>query len=202
MKEKYFEELIGLKVGVAVTGSFCTIREVLQEIESLVESGADVYPILSFSTGNMDTRFIGAEELKCRLKEITGNNVITTIQEAEPIGPKKLLDVMVVMPCTGNTMAKLANSVVDSPALMAVKSHLRNNRPVVLAVSTNDGLMGSAVNIGKMLARKNIYFVPFGQDDCINKPFSLVADFTKICETVKEAAEGKQLQPLLLKEDK
>ena len=198
MESKYFEELIGLRVGVAVTGSFCTVREVLRAIETLVESGADVVPILSESTGSMDTRFIGVEELKCRLKEITGNAPLCTVQETEPIGPKKLLDVMVVMPCTGNTVSKLANSIADTPALMAVKSHLRNNRPVVIAVSTNDGLMGSAANIGKLLARKNFYFVPFGQDDCVNKPFSLVADFGKIAETVKEAHKGRQLQPILL----
>ena len=199
METKYFEELIGLKVGVAVTGSFCTVREVLKAIESLVESGAEVYPVLSNSTATMDTRFIGSDELKCRLKEITGNSPICTIQEAEPIGPKKLFDVMTVMPCTGNTLSKLANSVVDSPVLMAVKSHLRNNRPVVLAVSTNDGLMGSAANLGKLLARKNIFFVPFGQDDYVNKPYSLVANFGMICETVRDAFKGEQIQPLLLK---
>ncbi len=198
MESKYYEELIGLRVGVALTGSFCTIREVLRAIETLVESGAEVYPILSENTSSMDTRFITTEELKCRLKEITGNSPITTIQEAEPIGPKKLFDVMVVMPCTGNTAAKISHSVIDSPALMSVKSHLRNNRPVVIAISTNDGLMGSASNIGKLLARKNFYFVPFGQDDYVNKPFSLVADFSRIAETVKEAHAGRQVQPILL----
>lgn len=198
MENKYFEELIGLRVGFAVTGSFCTIREVLFAAESLTESGADVFPILSESTGNWNTRFIGEEELKCRLTEITGHKPICTVQEAEPIGPKKLLDVVAVVPCTGNTIAKLAHSITDSPVLMSVKSHLRNDRPVVLAISTNDGLMGSAVNIGKLLSRKNYYFVPFGQDDYAEKPFSLVADFGMLNETIKEAVQGRQLQPVLL----
>lgn len=196
---KYYEELIGLRVGFAMTGSFCTIREVLLTLEDLTESGANVFPILSGSTGKWDTRFIGEEELKCRLTEITGNVPITTVQEAEPIGPKGLLDVMAVVPCTGNTLAKLAHSITDSPVLMAVKSHLRNNRPVVLGISTNDGLMGSAANLGKLLAAKNYYFVPFGQDDPAKKPFSLVADFKKLNETIKEAAMGRQLQPILLR---
>lgn len=199
MENQYYEELIGLRVGFAMTGSFCTVREVLLALEDLTESGANVFPILSGSTAGWDTRFIGEEELKCRLTSITGNAPITTVQEAEPIGPKRLLDVMAVVPCTGNTLAKLAHSITDSPVLMAVKAHLRNNRPVVLGISTNDGLMGSAMNLGKLLAAKNYYFVPFGQDDPVKKPFSLVADFKKLNETIKEAAAGRQLQPILLR---
>ena len=200
MGSQYYEELIGLRVGFAMTGSFCTIREVLLTLEDLTESGANVFPILSESTGQWDTRFIGEEELKCRLTAITGNAPICTVQDAEPIGPKGLLDVVAVVPCTGNTLAKLAHSITDSPVLMAVKSHLRNNRPVVLGISTNDGLMGSAMNLGKLMATKNYYFVPFGQDDPVKKPFSLVADFKKLNETIKEAAYGRQLQPILLRE--
>ena len=137
-------------------------------------------------------------ELIERSIAISGHEPICTIKDAEPIGPKKLFDAVVIVPCTGNTLAKLANSITDTPVLMAAKSHLRNNRPLILAVSTNDGLSGSAKNIGLLLSMKNYYFVPFGQDDCVRKPFSLVADFSMLGETLSSALEGKQVQPVLL----
>lgn len=193
-----FECFDGLRVGLAVTGSFCTHRNIASIADNLVKRGAIVYPILSYISSETSTRFMAREELYEMLVRTTGHEPICTIKEAEPIGPKKLLDVIVVAPCTGNTIAKLANSITDTPVLMACKSHLRNNRPIVIAVSTNDGLAGNAKNIGTLLAMKNYYFVPFRQDDSVNKPFSLVADFSLVNETVSFALEGKQIQPILL----
>ena len=190
--------LEGMRVGFAVTGSFCTHRASLQAMEDLVKRGADVYPILSYNSSEMSTRFMANTELIERSIAISGHDPICTIKDAEPIGPKKLFDAVAIVPCTGNTLAKLANSITDTPVLMAAKSHLRNNRPLVLAVSTNDGLSGSAKNIGLLLSMKNYYFVPFGQDDCVRKPFSLVADFSLLGETLSFALSGKQLQPVLL----
>lgn len=186
-----------MKIGYALTGSFCTIEKSLETLKELVKE-YEVIPICSFNVAKMDTRFIkGADTVK-QLEEITGNKVISTIETAEPIGPKKLLDVLVVAPCTGNTLGKLCQGIIDTPVTMSVKAHLRNDRPVVLAISTNDGLSGSAKNIGCLLERRNIYFVPFGQDDYIHKTTSLVAHFDMIGETVKEAAKGRQIQPMLL----
>ena len=193
-----FECFDGLRVGLAVTGSFCTHRNVAAVADNLVKRGAIVYPILSYSSSETSTRFMTREELYDNLVRITGHEPICTIKEAEPIGPKKLLDVVVVAPCTGNTIAKLANAITDTPVLMACKSHLRNNRPVVIAVSTNDGLSGNAKNIGTLLGMKNYYFVPFRQDDSAKKPFSLVADFSLVNETVACALDGIQIQPILL----
>ena len=193
-----FECFDGLRVGLAVTGSFCTHRNVAAVADNLVKRGAIVYPILSYSSSETSTRFMTREELYDNLVRITGHEPICTIKEAEPIGPKKLLDVVVVAPCTGNTIAKLANAITDTPVLMACKSHLRNNRPVVIAVSTNDGLSGNAKNIGTLLGMKNYYFVPFRQDDSVKKPFSLVADFSLVNETISCALDGIQLQPILL----
>ena len=193
-----FECFDGLRVGLAVTGSFCTHRNVAAVADNLVKRGAIVYPILSYSASETSTRFMTREELHDTLVRITGHEPICTIKEAEPIGPKKLLDVVVVVPCTGNTISKLANAITDTPVLMACKSHLRNNRPVVIAVSTNDGLSGNARNIGTLLAMKNYYFVPFRQDDSVKKPFSLVADFSLVNETVAYALDGIQIQPILL----
>lgn len=190
--------LEGMRVGFAVTGSFCTHRASLQAMEDLVKRGVDVYPILSYNSSEMSTRFMANTELIERSIAISGHEPICTIKDAEPIGPKKLFDAVVIVPCTGNTLAKLANSITDTPVLMAAKSHLRNNRPLILAVSTNDGLSGSAKNIGLLLSMKNYYFVPFGQDDCVRKPFSLVADFSMLGETLSSALEGKQVQPVLL----
>lgn len=189
--------LIDVKIGFAVTGSFCTHVATLAAAEDLVKRGADVYPIVSSIVKETGTRFLEAGVMVSELERITGHKVISSITEAEPIGPRKLLDVVCVAPCTGNTIGKMANGITDTTVLMACKSHLRNQRPVVLAVSTNDGLGASAKNIGMLLTGKNIYFVPFRQDDPINKPLSLVAKFDLIPATIECALEGKQIQPIL-----
>lgn len=188
----------GLKIGFALTGSSCNFSKVFPIIESLAKKGADIYPIISHATDDFDTRFGTAEEWKNKLKEITGKELIKTIVEAEPVGPKLKLDVLVVAPCTGNTTAKLANAITDTSVTMACKAHLRNQRSLILAIATNDGLGASAKNIGLLLNTKNIYFVPFGQDDAVNKPNSLIAKFDRIEETIEAAILGKQLQPLLV----
>ncbi len=185
-----------MTIGYALTGSFCTIDKTLKALKE-ISKDYDIIPICSFTVANTDTRFIKAADTLKQLEEITGNKVISTIEGAEPIGPKKLLDLMVVAPCTGNTLGKICQGIIDTPVTMAVKAHLRNDRPVVLAVSTNDGLSGSAKNIGSLLERKNIFFVPFGQDDYKNKSTSLVAHFDMIKDTIKEAEKGKQIQPML-----
>lgn len=190
--------LKGLKIGFALTGSSCNFSLVFPIIEDLTNKGADIYPIISHAVDTFDTRFGTAEEWKNKFKEITGKELIRTIVEAEPVGPKLNLDVIVVAPCTGNTTAKLANAITDTSVTMACKAHLRNQRPLVLAIATNDGLGANAKNIGLLLNSKNIYFVPFGQDDAINKPNSLIAKFDKIEETIEDALKGKQIQPLLV----
>ena len=184
-----------LSVGVALSGSFCTFERVMKQIRELVEQGMEVTPILSFNASGMDTRFGKAEDWKARLREMTGKEPLTTLAEVEPIGPKGMLDVLVVAPCTGTTLARLANGLSDTPVSLAVKSHLRRSRPVVLAVSTNDGLGGAAKNIGQLLNYK-IYFVPMNQDDIVKKPRSLVAEFDKTLETLRAALDGRQLMPL------
>lgn len=189
----------GLTAGYALCGSFCTIADSVKQIEILTNSNIKVIPIMSEVVYNTDNRFNKADELREKVKNITGNEIIHTITGAEPIGPKKMLDVLIVSPCTGNTLAKIANGITDSSVTMAVKAHLRNNRPVILAIATNDALGGSAVNIGKLLNTKNIYFVPFGQDDPIGKNNSLISDFNKTLETVFAALNGEQIQPILLK---
>lgn len=188
----------GKKIGFAITGSHCTIEEIIPQIECLVQAGAEIYPIFSTTVDLTDTRFGTAQKWKEAIKKLTKQPIITTIVGAEPIGPQKILDVVVVAPCTGNTIAKLANGISDTPVLMAIKAHLRNQRPVVLAVSTNDGLSMNAKNIGLLLNSKNVYMVPFGQDNPHGKPNSLVADMAKIQETIEVALEGKQIQPLLV----
>lgn len=190
--------LDGIKVGVAITGSFCTFDIILIEIERLVAEGADVYTIMSYNASSFDTRFGLAEDWKEKIVKATGKEIITTIQGAETIGPKNDLDVMVVAPCTGNTLAKLANAITDTPVCMAFKAHLRNNKPAVVAISTNDGLSGNAKNLGVLLDKKNVYIVPFGQDDPIKKSTSLIAHYDMIVPTVVEALKGKQIQPLLV----
>ncbi len=189
--------LIDVKIGFAVTGSFCTHTAALAAAEDLVKRGADVYPVVSTIVKDIGTRFLEAGVMVSELERITGHKAITTIAEAEPIGPRKLLDVVCVVPCTGNTLGKMAGGITDTPVLMACKAHLRNERPVVLAVSTNDGLGASAKNIGQLMTGKNIYFVPFRQDDPINKPMSLVARFDLLPATIECALEGRQLQPIL-----
>ncbi len=190
--------LEGVRVGFAITGSFCTFTKTIPQIEILVKEGADVLPIISESVDKFDTRFGTAEDLKNKLTVITGKKPINTIVEAEPIGPKGLLDILVIAPCTGNTIAKIANAVTDGPVTMACKAHLRNMRPVVIAVSTNDGLSANAKNIGILLNMKNIYMVPFGQDDPIKKCTSLVADFDQILFAVQSALQSIQMQPILI----
>ena len=192
-------KLEGKKVGFAFTGSFCTFKAVIEELKKIKNEKADILPIMSYNSYNLDTKFGKAQEYIDQVKDITEKEeIIHTIQDAEPIGPKKLTDVMVIAPCSGNTIAKLANGITDTPVLMATKSHLRNNNPVVLAISTNDGLSGSAENIGKLLNRNNYYFVPFKQDNPITKPRSLVADFKYLIPTIELALDGEQIVPILL----
>ncbi len=191
-------DLKGKKIGFVITGSFCTFSKVIKQIKELVKSEADVIPIMSFNSYNLDTKFGDSKDFTNEIEKITGKSIIKTIQEAEPIGPKKMTDILVIAPCSGNTIAKLANGITDTPATMATKSHLRNGNPVVIAVSTNDGLAGSAENIGKLLNRNNYYFVPFKQDNPITKPRSLVFDEKYIITTIEQALELKQVQPILL----
>ena len=189
-------KLNGLKVGVCVCGSFCTFERVFTEIERLVALGCHVTPIMSYNAYSLDTRFGTAAQHIERLRRITGSDIISDIPSAEPIGPKRMFDILVVAPCTGNTLAKIALGIVDTPVCMAVKSHLRNQRPVVIAVSTNDALSGAAKNIGTLRNYKHLYFVPAYQDDSENKPFSMIADFTLLPQTLLAALDGRQLQPL------
>lgn len=190
-------EIKGKKVGVAFTGSFCTFEKIFIELEKLVAAGADVYTIFSESSQKIASRFGTPEEFLKRAEEITGRRPILTIGEAEPIGPKGYLDVLVIFPCTGNTVAKLANGITDTPVLMAAKAHLRNNKPLVISISTNDALGMNMKNIGLLLNAKNIYFVPFGQDNPIKKTNSLIAHTDKLIPTLEGALEGVQVQPIL-----
>ena len=185
-------------IGFGITGSFCTHEKIKVEIRRLVELGANVIPIFSYQTLNTDTRFGSAADFVQEVVDITMNEGIRTIGQAEPIGPNNFLDVMVIAPCTGNTLAKLAAGITDTPITMACKSHVRNSRPVVIAVSTNDGLSGSAKNIGALLNYKAYYFVPFGQDDFRKKPRSLMADFNELPEAILAALNGVQMQPILI----
>ena len=191
--------LKNLKIGFALTGSHCTIDEVLVQVQRVVvDEGADVSSIISQSVDCIDTRFGMADKWKERLQNITGKDIINSITGAEPVGPNKMFDLLVVAPCTGNTLAKLANAITDTPVLMAVKAHLRNQRPVVLAISTNDGLGLNAKNIGLLLNTKNVYMVPFGQDSPSGKPNSLKANMELIPDTILTALQGQQLQPVLI----
>lgn len=192
-------KLEGIKIGLGITGSFCNFSETKNVISNLKAEGADVYPIISFSTKNLDTRFYKKDEYIKMLKQESKNNIIDTIQKAEPVGPKNLVDIILVCPCTGNSLAKLANGITDTPVLMAIKGHIRNNKPVVIGVSTNDGLGASLQNIAKLINTKNMYFVPFRQDDYISKPKSLVLDYNYIVDTVYGALRFKQIQPILSK---
>ena len=188
-----------IRVGFAFCGSFCTHQKVLREMEKLCERYT-IIPILSESAAATDARFGRAEDFAAAVEAAAGRPAIRTVEEAEPIGPKALLDVLVIAPCTGNTLGKLAGGITDTSVTMAAKAHLRNGRPVVVAVASNDGLSGSAANLGTLLNRRGYYFVPFGQDDPERKPCSLMADFTRIGETVEEALAGRQLQPVLLRQ--
>ena len=184
------------RLGLALCGSYCTYEKLFAALPGLKEQ-YDLIPILRDTAAETDTRFGRAADHIRRLAEITGRRVITTIAEAEPLGPKEPMDALLIAPCTGNTLAKLSQGITDSSVTMAAKAHLRNGRPLVIAFSTNDGLSGSAENIGRLLNRKHVYFVPFGQDDPANKPRSLQADFSLLAETVEAALRGEQLQPIL-----
>ncbi|RDU24386.1 dipicolinate synthase subunit B [Anaerosacchariphilus polymeriproducens] len=189
--------LSGKRIGFAFTGSFCTYDKVFQALENLCKTEAVITPIFSFQAQSIDSRFGKAQDFLSRAKEITGINPITTIEEAEPIGPQGLLDVVIIAPCTGNTLAKLSHGIVDSPVLMAAKSHLRNNRPVVIAVSSNDSLSTNLKNIGLLLNTKNIYFVPFKQDNPLAKPNSMVANMDLMKDTIELSLEKEQIQPII-----
>ena len=198
MKGGIYLELKGKKIGFVLTGSFCTFHKVIPKIKELIKKEAEILPIMSFNSYHLDTKFGKAKDFIKEIEEITKRQIIHTIMDAEPIGPKKMTDVMVIAPCSGNTMAKLACDIIDTPATMAAKSHLRNNRPIVIAPSTNNGLSGNAENIGKLLNRKNYYFVPFRQDNPITKPRSIVFDAELIIKTIEYALEGEQISPILI----
>ena len=189
--------LENLKIGFAMTGSFCTFSRVLKQLEALKETGADIFPIMSDISYTTDTRFGKAKDFVQKIEEITGKKVITSIKDAEPIGPKNYLDALIIAPCTGNTLSKIALAMTDTTVAMAAKATLRNQKPVIIAVSTNDGLTSSAKNIAAVLNMKNVYLVPFGQDDSKNKPTSIVAKMELIVDTTEEAVLKKQIQPVI-----
>ncbi|MBE5958017.1 MAG: dipicolinate synthase subunit B [Lachnospiraceae bacterium] len=185
------------KIGIAITGSYCTFGKIFKELENLAETKADLYPIFSYNAASTDTRFGVHNEFIEKATKITGKKPITSIAEAEPIGPKKLFDILVIVPCTGNTLSKLANGISDTPVLMAAKAHLRNNKPVVIFLASNDALGMNLKNIGILLNTKNIYFVPFGQDNYVEKPNSMVSQIEFLNYTIASALEGKQIQPVI-----
>lgn len=185
-------------IGFGITGSFCTFAKAKKEVELLCGMGANVIPIFSFQAQTCDTRFGSAKEYVEEICEITGNEGIRSICAAEPIGPNNFLDIMVIAPCTGNTAAKLTGGIIDTPVLMAAKAHMRNGKPLVIAISTNDALGAGFKNIGMLMNMKNIYFVPFGQDDCVKKPNSLVCDGKQVVDTINEVMSGRQIQPVIL----
>lgn len=192
-------DLSGVRVGFAMTGSFCMLSKTLEAMEKLQKTGADIIPIMSEITASTDTRFGTSEFFKNKIYKITGkNNIISSIKEAEPIGPKKLLDILVVAPCTGNTLTKMALGITDTCVTMAAKAHLRNGKPVIIGVSSNDGLSNTGKNLGLLMNTKNIYIVPYGQDDSEKKPTSLVSDMMQIPETIISARHGVQIQPVMI----
>lgn len=191
-------KLKGKKIGFVITGSFGMFRKTIEEINKILKEEADILPIMSYNAYNLDTKFGKARDFINEIQKITGKEIIHNIQEAEPIGYKHMTDVMVIMPATGNTISKLANDIIDTPATMAVKSHLRNNLPLVVAPVTNNGLGANAENIGKLLNKTNYYFVPFRQDNPITKPRSITFDSQLVIRTIEMAMDGEQMQPLLL----
>ncbi|MBO8155183.1 MAG: dipicolinate synthase subunit B [Bacillaceae bacterium] len=191
-------ELKNKRIGFGVTGSHCTYDEVFPQMERLVSEGAEVVPIVSYTVQSTDTKFGEAAQHLKRIEEITGKKLISTIPEAEPLGPKEPLDCMVIAPLTGNSLSKLANALTDSPVLMAAKATMRNRNPVVLGISTNDALGLNGVNLMRLMATKNIFFIPYGQDNPEKKPTSMVADMNLLCDTVKHALDRKQLQPVII----
>ena len=190
-------DIKGKKIGIALTGSFCTFEKMFTELQNLKEAGADIYPIISDASQTIESRFGTPDTYVTKIKEITGKDPIISIPGAEPIGPKAYLDALAILPCTGNTAAKLANGITDTPVLMAAKAHMRNNKPLVISISTNDGLGMNLKNIGLLCNSKNIYFVPFGQDNYKTKPNSLVAHVELLLPTLEMALEHKQYQPIL-----
>lgn len=188
----------GKNIGVALTGSYCTYDSVFPQIERMIQENSNVYTIFSDRSQVTDTRFGNANDFLNKARTITGKEPITTIVEAEKLGPNNLLDIVIIAPCTGNTLAKLADAITDSPVLMAVKGLLRNNKPVVIAMATNDALSNNLKNIGLLINSKNVYFVPFGQDNYKSKPSSMVAHFDLLIPTIEEALQGRQLQPIVL----
>ncbi len=195
--EDTIEMLRGKKIGFAVCGSFCTFSKAFRQLETLKNAGADLTPIMSYNAYSTDTKFGTAESHRKFLEDICGKPIISDIAAAEPIGPKKLFDLLIIAPCTGNTISKICLDIIDTPVTMAVKSHIRNERPVLIALSTNDALSGCAKNIGALMNRRCFYFVPIAQDDPEKKPRSAAADFTKIPEAAAAALEGRQIQPIL-----
>lgn len=191
-------EVKNKKIGFVLTGSFCTFNKTIPQIKKLKNLGADIIPIMSFNSYNLDTKFGKAKDFIKEIEEICRKEIIHTIQDAEPIGPKHLTDIMIVAPASGNTMSKLACDIIDTPATMAVKSHLRNNLPVVIAPSTNNGLGANMVSIAKLINRKNYYFVPFKQDNPLTKPRSVVFDPEYILKTIELALDGQQIEPILI----
>jgi len=190
--------LEGKRVGFVFTGSFCMFRKTIDELKKIVKLGAKIVPIMSENSYTLDTKFGKAKDFIDEIEHITNSKILHTIQEVEPIGPKDMLDILVVAPATGNTMAKLANDIIDGPAVMAVKSHLRREKPVVIAISTNNGLSSAGQNIGKLLNMKHYYFVPFRQDNPITKPRSIVFDPSYLIKTIEYALDREQIQPILL----
>ncbi len=187
-----------LTVGFALCGSFCTFEKAIEQMKYLKIKGINIVPIMSFNAFSTDTRFGKASEHIEKIERICEKKIIATIPEAEPIGPQKTLDIMLIEPCTGNTIAKLANGITDTPVTLAAKAHLRNERPLLIAVSTNDALSIAASNIGRLLNNRNIYLVPMKQDDCVKKPRSVVADFSQTYVSILNSLEGKQLQPIFI----
>lgn len=192
------EKIMSTNLGLCITGSFCNFKETIQLANKLCASDFSVTPILSFNAATMDTKFFKADDFILEITNATKKSPIITIQGAEPIGTKKLFDICLVAPATGNTIAKINNAITDTPVTMCVKAHLRNNRPVVIFISTNDALSASAQNIGQLLNKKNIYFVPFSQDNPIEKPNSLISSFDLVVPTLKSALIQKQYQPILI----
>jgi len=189
--------LQGKNIGIGITGSFCTFDKIIPQIVKIVEQGANVFVVFSNNAQSIDSRFGDAKEFMEIIFDITRNKLITTIEDAEPIGPKEMFDIFLIAPCTGNTLAKLSNAITDTPVLMAAKAHLRGNKPVVISISTNDALSANFKNIANLFNAKNIYFVPFGQDNYKSKPNSMVSHIDKIVPTLEMALEGKQIQPVI-----
>lgn len=186
-----------LTFGYALTGSFCTFERSVKQIEKLVNKGINILPIMSYNAYMTDTRFGTAQYFREKIEKITGNNIISTLTDAEPIGPKNLTDLMIVLPCSGNTLSKLRNGIYDTPVTLAVKSHLRNQKPVLIGISSNDSLSSSAKNIGELLNYKHYYFIPMTQDNPEKKPFSIVCDFERVYEAAMSALKDEQLQPII-----